>query len=247
MRTQLRAGEEKVLEVKRHWFILVGAFISMIFWVVVISGIGFALLHFTGLPVFWTILATAFVNLLLIFRLFFWKVLRRKYDIWVVTTERVIDEEGVLSHRAKITPLEKINNTDLDQSFWGRHFFKYGDVIIQSAAEEGETVVEMVMNAKELRDTIDRCREQQKAREKEEQARRMAEAIILAQREETARQQTIEARAKEIVKTEVAEVEEMPAGETPSDDRRPCPYCGKSIKKEAIICRYCREEVEPIK
>lgn len=46
-----------------------------------------------------------------------------------------------------------------------------------------------------------------------------------------------------------------PAGTTPAPpsidssfppDRRACPYCAESIKKDAVLCRYCNRDVEPV-
>ena len=42
------------------------------------------------------------------------------HDIWAVTNLRVIDEGGFFTRYAKESPLEKINNIEYEQSFWGR-------------------------------------------------------------------------------------------------------------------------------
>ncbi|HXB33416.1 MAG TPA: hypothetical protein VNV35_08340, partial [Puia sp.] len=43
-----------------------------------------------------------------------------KVNLWVVTNFRVIDEAGLLTHYAKESPLDKINNVSYDQTVWGR-------------------------------------------------------------------------------------------------------------------------------
>jgi hypothetical protein len=57
----------------------------------------------------------------------------RKY---VVTTQRVIHVEGVLSKEITDSSLEKVNDVRLEQSFWGR-VFGYGTVEILTASELG--------------------------------------------------------------------------------------------------------------
>ncbi len=73
--------------------------------------------------------------------------------IWVVTNQRVIDEVGLLSHYAKESPLEKINNVSYSHSFWGR-MFNYGSVEIQTAAQVGATTYCRVSDPKRLKDVI---------------------------------------------------------------------------------------------
>jgi uncharacterized membrane protein YdbT with pleckstrin-like domain len=81
-------------------------------------------------------------------RYYTWKV-----NIWVVTNFRVIDEAGLLSHFAKESPLDKINNVSYDQSMGGR-LFNFGHVKIQTAAQVGATDYYNVNHPKRLKDTI---------------------------------------------------------------------------------------------
>ncbi|MGZ5134413.1 MAG: PH domain-containing protein, partial [Flavitalea sp.] len=64
-----------------------------------------------------------------------------------------IDETGLLSHYAKESPLEKINNVSYDQTLFGR-IFDFGHVEIQTAAEIGSTDYRHVHGPKMLKDTI---------------------------------------------------------------------------------------------
>ena len=81
------------------------------------------------------------------------KYFQWKAYIWVVTNQRVIDEVGLLSHYAKESPLEKINNVSYSHSFWGR-MFNYGNVEIQTAAQVGSTTYYRVSDPKRLKDVI---------------------------------------------------------------------------------------------
>lgn len=142
MRTPLQKAENILLLTYSSWtslvapgfmalgLVLAGVFIVWHFlwiwgWIVVLFGIGYWLLRY-----------------------FSWKV-----NIWVVTNFRVIDEMGLLSHYAKESPLDKINNVSYDQTPAGR-LFNYGHVEIQTAAEAGATDYYNVNHPKRLKDTI---------------------------------------------------------------------------------------------
>jgi uncharacterized membrane protein YdbT with pleckstrin-like domain len=102
--------------------------------------------------------------------------LDRKYDIWVVTNLRIIDEFGVLSHNAKESPIDKVNNISFTQTFWGR-LFGYGNVQIQTAAESGITTYYYVSNPRLLTDTVTKCQEDFRQTQMKQQAEQFAHAI----------------------------------------------------------------------
>lgn len=109
--------------------------------------------------------------LYLLIRYFSWKV-----NIWVVTNFRVIDETGLLSHYAKESPLDKINNVSYDQTLIGR-IFNYGHVEIQTAAEVGATDYYNVNHPKRLKDTITAAQSEYKNWQYGNQAVQMAAAL----------------------------------------------------------------------
>ena len=98
------------------------------------------------------------------------------HNIWAVTNLRVIDEGGFFTRYAKESPLEKINNIEYEQSFWGR-ILGYGNVDIQTAAEMGETNYQMIHHPKLLKDTITHAQEEYKNRQVSNQADQLAKAI----------------------------------------------------------------------
>ena len=151
MRTELKENEEKVLEVKRHIFILIRPlFLSIVF-----TAITVGLYYFKAELIIER--GSLLITLFFFFR-FCYKIMDRKFDIWVVTNKRVIDEAGVFSRVTKESPLEKINNVSYEQTLIGR-MFNYGNVGIQTAAEQGGTTVRLVTSPKLLRDTIINVRE----------------------------------------------------------------------------------------
>ncbi|HLZ89528.1 MAG TPA: PH domain-containing protein, partial [Puia sp.] len=107
---------------------------------------------------------------------YFIKYYSWKVNIWVVTNFRVIDETGLLSHYAKESPLDKINNISYDQTLLGR-LFNYGHVEIQTAAEVGATDYYNVNHPKRLKDTITAAQADYKNWQFSNQATQMAAAL----------------------------------------------------------------------
>jgi uncharacterized membrane protein YdbT with pleckstrin-like domain len=160
MRTKLKKDETVVLVIRPHWLVL---FLPSLFVVIgIIAGI---LIGSYGY----------FIPLVLLCYLGY-KIMQRNNNLWAVTNLRVIDEDGVLSHNSKESPLDKINNVTYKQSFWGR-IFGYGNVQIQTAAEVGSTTYFTVEKPKELKDTITQMQEEYKKSQIIAQAQELANAI----------------------------------------------------------------------
>ncbi|RMG04549.1 MAG: hypothetical protein D6726_03150 [Nitrospirae bacterium] len=143
MRTKLRNGEEVVYLARKHWIFLITFSVPLI--------LSIALIGYTKtVHRFEDIAFILFVVSLLFFT---YKVFERKFDIWVVTNHRIIDESGVFSHNFKESPLEKINNVNVRQSLMGR-ILGFGDVEIQTAAEGGDTIIYEAESPKKLQEAI---------------------------------------------------------------------------------------------
>jgi membrane protein YdbS with pleckstrin-like domain len=72
-----------------------------------------------------------------------------KNNIWVITNKRLIDEWGVFTKSLKETPLGKINNVSYKKDLLGM-VFNYGTIYVQSAAEDGTTVMKMIPSPEEF-------------------------------------------------------------------------------------------------
>ena len=164
MKTQLKKDEKIILTTKQHWFVLVIP--------ILINLLGLIFLFDQGLSAIplWSILICYLI----------YKVIKRKNNIWIVTTLRVIDEFGVFSNNSKESPLEKINNVSYHQSFSG-NILGYGDVQIQTAAEIGSTTYKVVNDPQKLKDTITYMQEEYKQHQIKKQATELANAIIAGQ------------------------------------------------------------------
>lgn len=140
MRTQLRANEELILEVRKHWLSLNPALNLLSLWMV-----GGAVVCIIVHQAVW------YVGLSFVLPLLYlgYAVLNRRVDIWAVTNQRVLDEWGVFSHGLKESPLTRIHNITCWQSLLGR-MLGYGTVEIQTAAEQGATRYHYVSDPQQL-------------------------------------------------------------------------------------------------
>jgi len=163
MRTPLQKDEKILLVTYSSWTSLAGPLL--------IALIGMTASWFIGFFNHYGWIAAVLGILLFLVKYYSWKV-----NLWVVTNFRVIDETGLLSHYAKESPLDKINNVSYDQTVAGR-LFNYGHVEIQTAAEIGATDYYNVNHPKRLKDTITSAQSAYKDLQFSNQALQMAAAI----------------------------------------------------------------------
>ena len=90
-----------------------------------------------------------------------WRFLDWRCDLWVVTGDRVIDEEGVLAVRMVDSPIETIQNITCERTILGR-VLGYGTVNIQTAAEHGLVTIRCVGAPEDLRETIIEVKERRR-------------------------------------------------------------------------------------
>jgi uncharacterized membrane protein YdbT with pleckstrin-like domain len=163
MRTPLQKGESVLLVTYSSGIILIGP--------ALVLAIGAVAAYFIGFTEHWGWIAALLGLLYFMGKYFEWRA-----NIWVVTTWRVIDESGFISHFAKESPLDKINNVSYDQTLWGR-IFNFGHVEIQTAAELGATDYFRVNHPKRLKDTITAAQSEFRNVQTNRQAIQMAQAI----------------------------------------------------------------------
>ena len=168
MRTQLKKEEKLLVIIRQHWLKLLLPFIA---WLLLTVLLFFFLTEDNTKIALVIALVTALYPAYL--------YLEWKHNLWGVTNMRVIDESGFFSRYSKESPLDKINNVEYTQSFWGR-IFGYGDVEIQTAAELGDTEYTMIHDPKILKDTITHAQEEYKTTQVKNQAQQLANAIKLS-------------------------------------------------------------------
>jgi len=162
MKTELKKDEKILIIIRQHWLTLVLPFLAWLLLTIIL--------------LWWLGNGTALIIILLTALYPVIAYLNWKNNIWCVTNMRVVDESGFFSRYSKESPLDKINNVEYDQTFWGR-ILGFGSVDIQTAAELGETRYEFIHHPKLLKDTITHAREENKNIQVSSQATQLAEAI----------------------------------------------------------------------
>jgi membrane protein YdbS with pleckstrin-like domain len=165
MRTPLQKDEKILLVTYKSWTVLIMPVL------IALLGIVAAILIVLKADSPWGWLVAVAGILYYLLKYYSWKV-----NVWVVTNFRVIDENGLLSHYAKESPLDKINNVSYDQTVMGR-LFNFGHVEIQTAAEVGATDYYNVQHPKRLKDTITAAQADHQTWQYGNQARQMAAAL----------------------------------------------------------------------
>jgi uncharacterized membrane protein YdbT with pleckstrin-like domain len=204
MRAKLKENEEVLFMTLPHWLSLILPFLISI--VIIIISLAFYFNIDNATPVL--ILISIFALLYFIYKFY-----DRKYNLWIVTNLRVIDEKGLFAIRSKESPLDKINNVTYHQSILGR-IFGFGDVEVQTAAEMGATIYHGLNSPKELKDAITSAQETYKQNQISFQAQKFSHAM-----QDSSSSDTIECPyCAEIIKAKA----------------KICRYCGKEIKTNIV-------------
>ena len=147
----LSPGEKIVAEFRPHWSaILVPLVLTFVALVAVALVAGFT----GGVVGQWGPLAIAVVWLVLtVPKLIGWLTTQH-----VVTNERVIHRQGFVSKHGKEIPHEMINTVAFRQSVFER-MVGSGDVVIESAGEQGQTLYRNIPKPEQLQTLIYKARE----------------------------------------------------------------------------------------
>ena len=144
----LAEGEQPIRREHQHWFVLLAdARYAILAWVAaaLILILNNAVIggntSFTGISqaVGWVVLVLVIGGLLS----FGWQVLRWQNELFVVTSRRVLQAQGVINKRVVDSSLEKINDAILSESIFGR-IFGFGDLEILTASESGISLLRML-------------------------------------------------------------------------------------------------------
>jgi uncharacterized membrane protein YdbT with pleckstrin-like domain len=120
-----KAGERKVLEVHKHWVVLIYPALRVLIALVI-----FTLTVTTNGPVAYVIfaLAAALAGQAL------WKLIEEYRDRFVITNQRVFRVHGTFSTSRASVPLSRILDITVKKPLIG-HWFGYGHFVFESAAQ----------------------------------------------------------------------------------------------------------------
>jgi uncharacterized membrane protein YdbT with pleckstrin-like domain len=140
-----KAGEEKVLEVGKHWIVNVFPIVRIALAVVVFT-IGLSV----GGPVLYllAVLALALVVQAV------WRLVEEFRDRFVITNQRVFRVNGILSTARASVPLSRILDITVKKPLVG-HWFGFGHFVFESAAQvQGLNEIRYVGDIDEVEDEL---------------------------------------------------------------------------------------------
>jgi uncharacterized membrane protein YdbT with pleckstrin-like domain len=82
-----------------------------------------------------------------------WRALVDSFDEYVITTFRVVCKRGFLQRTVRQVPLDKVQDLNLQATFWGR-WLAYGDVEVQTAGADGTVVFPRIYHPEEFRNVL---------------------------------------------------------------------------------------------
>ena len=145
----LNDGEQMLLDVHPHWWyygpaalFVVGAALVTTFLLGKVSGFLETVVRYLGVATF--IVAAA----LLIVQVVKWRT-----TYFVVTSQRLIDRQGVLARSGVEIPLRSVDNVNISQSIFER-LLGVGKIVIESGGKEGHQVIPYVTRPDEVQKII---------------------------------------------------------------------------------------------
>ncbi|THV43135.1 PH domain-containing protein [Glycomyces buryatensis] len=134
---QLARGEVVKLHTRPHWKEAVGP----VLWFVVFLLIGAIAIYYStkidGDWKMWLILGEVVVFVAIIVWLSVLPWIRWQSTHYVITDQRVMWREGLVTRESRHIPLARVNTVSYTQNVWER-IFGFGDMNIDSASDDGE-------------------------------------------------------------------------------------------------------------
>jgi membrane protein YdbS with pleckstrin-like domain len=157
---ELQETEQVVVILRRHWLhlyprllglVLVAAAPAMLFWVATTTVTelgGTARSVVVGVLFLW-----AFVWLVRAYFLWY----RYEHDIWVITNQRIVDslKRNWFHHRMSSADLVDIQDVSVDREGVLRTLFDFGDVEVETAAEEEHFMLSAIPHPDRVLATVD--------------------------------------------------------------------------------------------
>jgi uncharacterized membrane protein YdbT with pleckstrin-like domain len=153
----LAEGEFVVLDLRPHWWTLVGPVLLTVV-VTAAAAAGFVYLPSGGFQQSGR-LALGGVVLLCLLLVVLPRYLRRVTTHFVLTTDRISYRTGFLVRRGRDIPLERLDDVTFEQSFWER-LIGVGDLLIESAGEQGPARFENIRHPEDVQHEIYRQRDE---------------------------------------------------------------------------------------
>jgi len=144
----LLPGERMLARSARHWVVLLRPIATT----VLATAVSLVILAF--LPLVSELRLFLMLGVILaaigVLNLYYWGWRAHEY---VLTDQRVIVNEGILSKFSKSIAIDRIQDLTTFQGLWGRTW-GFGDIALESAGREGAELLSMVPHPQQLRNAI---------------------------------------------------------------------------------------------
>ncbi len=144
----LLPGERMLARSARHWVVLLRPIATT----VLATAVSLVILAF--LPLASELRLFLMLGVILaaigVLNLYYWGWRAHEY---VLTDQRVIVNEGILSKFSKSIAIDRIQDLTTFQGLWGRTW-GFGDIALESAGREGAELLSMVPHPQQLRNAI---------------------------------------------------------------------------------------------
>jgi CRP-like cAMP-binding protein/uncharacterized membrane protein YdbT with pleckstrin-like domain len=170
----LGSREHVVEKRRRHWLALLRKLTLAILLLFVMTGITLALRGV--IPQFGGILLI--ISALIVFPVAIWGAVDYANDFFIVTNERVIQQEKVvfISEYRRVAPLEQIENIDVLRTFWGS-LFGYGVLSVATAGSSTPITFDFVAAPEALKDRINEQSRLRRARRRAESRQEIQDSL----------------------------------------------------------------------
>ncbi|MDP1619494.1 MAG: PH domain-containing protein [Candidatus Moranbacteria bacterium] len=188
-----REDEEMITVIHRHWFNILQNLFLIFTMLLLLFG------SYAILPALFPILADADYQRLLVFFeslfamliwiMFFLVWIDYYFDVWIITSKRIVNitQRGLFSREVSEVELDKIQDVSAEVLGIIPTFLNYGDVQIQTAAEQEKFLFEKVADPYALKNIIMNLEKSSEKQTGDAKARTEAEAIRTALEKKTAK------------------------------------------------------------
>lgn len=167
-----KEGEEIIVVLHRHWFNILENFFSIFAMLLIIFGGYFFLpAFFPDLREKQLDLLFSFIGnfaLMVVFILSFLIWIDYYFDIWIITTERVVnvEQKGLFSREISELRIEKIQDITTEVKGVIQTFLNYGNVYIQTAGEKERFILADIPNPYKIKDIVMSLQQKEEEKEK---------------------------------------------------------------------------------
>jgi uncharacterized membrane protein YdbT with pleckstrin-like domain len=154
LQRQLGDGEQVVVNLHPHWRRLI---IPMVAFPIIVGAAAFALGVGPGGTLY--NVAILVVAVLLLFWISFLPYLRWRTTRYIVTNRRVLYRSGIVTQTGRDVPLYRLNDVHFENTIADR-LTRSGDLILESAGEQGQLRFTDVPRVEEVQRTIHRLTEE---------------------------------------------------------------------------------------